>query len=456
MIRMTPPVLPLMPARFRRALRTGHGRAMQQLLRYGAAGFEKSLLHACAWCPVYDPQCEGDRAGWIVDMVSRVALGAQAVAVIRRAGERANRRATSWDRDHRCSVLKELAERSVPEARELLYSSLAREPGTADVVAARQIAELDGADGLMAVARRMGTWLAQDPYFWVDSELLDRVEELQGAGTAWAVLKQASADDANVARYLAAVEQQSRRSQASPQAPTISIPGLGKGPAGRWVDVTAGEVIAHVRTDPPGLCAWLNHWGRSADADSRATVFAALLEEVEPRRVARFLRAFIYTGPPRFDDRLLAWIDAPEEDLSYFAGRVLSHVAHPRVREAALQMLSSGEAPDGAIPLLHQNFEPSDHELIEAVLQRPAADDDVLFSRLHDAVALFEAHPCPELAGSAWFVYEHSPCSCCRLRALKLLASTGTLPPWIADEARLDANEKIRSLVLEHVETNGA
>ena len=56
----------------------------------------------------------------------------------------------------------------------------------------------------------------------------------------------------------------------------------------------------------------------------------------------------------------------------------------------------------------------------------------------------------------AWFVYEHSPCSCCRFRALKLLASTGTLPPWIADEARLDANEEIRSLVLEHVAANGA
>lgn len=75
-LRIEPPVLPLSREQFRRAIRTGHGRAMAHLLRHGAADIEDVLVEGAVWCPVYDPQTEDAdaRAGWIVDMVTRARL----------------------------------------------------------------------------------------------------------------------------------------------------------------------------------------------------------------------------------------------------------------------------------------------------------------------------------------------------------------------------------------------
>jgi hypothetical protein len=62
-------------------------------------------------------------------------------------------------------------------------------------------------------------------------------------------------------------------------------------------------------------------------------VFDALLDERDPGRVARLLRVFTRTGPPAFDERLLAWASALNEDVSDLAVRVLSYVTHERIHQ---------------------------------------------------------------------------------------------------------------------------
>jgi hypothetical protein len=448
-IDIDPPVLPLTPDRFQRALRTGHGRAKDHVLRHGAAGLEGPLLDACAWCSVYDPQCEESRAGWIVDMVSRAALGGRAVEAIEEASARPDPVATFWHRDHRCSVLQELAERSVPGARDLLYSMLSREPGTADVVGAAQIVELDGEAGLVTVARFLGRWLAQDPDFWVDNEVLDTFDERQGPGAGLAVLGRTRAEDPDVDRFLTELERRAREDRGHLKMPHRLAAGGRQSYAERMKSITAADVIALVRGDPPDRCLWLGGWGRCADADARSAVFAALLEEVESRRIARFLRVFARSGPPRLDERLLRWVDVREDGVGYLAVRVLAHVSDPRVRELAIQRLARAETARGAIPLLLRTFVPGDHQLIESALQ-DGGNDHELHSLLQDVVEVFEAHPVREAARSLWFAYEHTPCTNCRLRAMELLVSMAALTPWIVEEARLDASSEIRALVRDH------
>lgn len=111
--------------------------------------------------------------------------------------------------------------------------------------------------------------------------------------------------------------------------------------------------------------------------------------------------------------------------------------------------------------LLKQSFLPGDHLWIEAALQERSdvppeqVDEDELHWLLMDVVELFKAHPSREAAPSVGFVYEHTPCANCRQQALKLLVSTGSLPSWIADEARLDASGEIRELLEDHDAASG-
>lgn len=158
------PTFPLSFAAFAAALKTGHGRAIQQGSDYGVIGLEASIIDACLSCPTYDPECEAERAPWLFYIIERAQLN----TVVHKAIETSASTEASndlRDMEHRSSILKELAAAGSEDARRLLYSSLARWPQTSDVVGASQIVALDGAEGLKHVARQHGYWLQADPDF---------------------------------------------------------------------------------------------------------------------------------------------------------------------------------------------------------------------------------------------------------------------------------------------------
>lgn len=405
---------------------------MQTVLHHGVAGLEVTLLHACAWNPVFDAQCEESRAGFIAEMVSHAGLGERAVEVIHTAEVERSPAATLWDRRHRAAVLAALARRAVPEARERLYGMLSREPGSPDVVGAEPIVELDGAAGLVVVARRLGAWLAEDPDFWASDQLLYDFGE--GPGAARAVLDGVRAQEPSVERFLASLEARERREPRSVV-----------GRAGRMEKMSAADVIALVRADPPDRCIWLSGY-RPRDVRERGLVFDAMLEESDPARVTRFLRVFVRYGPPRFDERLLEWATSPDGEVNELATRVLAHVSHPRVRELAIGRLAAGDAPRGTVRLFQSTFSAGDHKWVEGALRADGSDDDVHW-RLMEVIDVFEAHPVPEAAPSLCFVAEHTPCSHCRLIALRVLVALDALPEWMEDEARWDSSGEIRELV---------
>lgn len=435
MINVTPPVLPLTPTQFQRALRTGHGRAMQTVLQHGAVGLEAHLLHACVWCPVFDAQCEEPRAGWIVEMVCHAALAACAVEAIATAEVQANSAVTLRDRWHRASILAALARRGVSRARELLYTLLSREPGSSDVVGATEIVELDGEAGLVMVARRFGEWLAEDPEFWASDQPLYVFDEREEPGAARAVLNRVRAQEPYVDRYLESLEPKQGDETAT-----------GRRRTERLKNISAAEVVATVRASPPEPCNWLSGWGRHVPAAQRSLVFDALLDEDEPRLIARFLTAFTLSGPPRFDERLVHWLDSPDQEVRDLSMRVLAHVAHVRVREVAITRLASGSSARGTVRLLRNTFVSGDHRFIEAALRADGTDDDVHWL-LMDVLDVFEAHPVPEAVPSLCFVVEHTPCSHCRTNALRRLVELDAVPAWMEAEAHLDACNEIRSVV---------
>jgi hypothetical protein len=194
LVEIRPPAFPLTPAAFRRALRTGHGRALRQVRDHGSRGLEDAILDAALRCPVFDPQCEGCRADWVAEIIATAGLADTALAAVARVCTEPEPSVESfWDGDHQCDLLREFAARELPGARELLYSMLARESRSADVIAAEQIVELDGAEGLLFVARAMGRWLTEDAEFWANDGPMQALDESTGVGAARSTLGAAAA-----------------------------------------------------------------------------------------------------------------------------------------------------------------------------------------------------------------------------------------------------------------------
>ena len=427
------PTFPLTRDAFAAALRMGHGRAKQQIDRYGSTELEDKIIEACVSCLSYDPQCEAARAPWLVSIVNGVNLDAkvtQAIAAMIQEPPPENHR----DMDQRSAILKELAAAGSEVARRLLYLSLTRMSHTSDVIGADQIVALDGAKGLIHVARQLGRWSQADPDFWLDDQFTAQFDASAGTGAGLAVLERETEIDQDVAGYLAGM----RKARES-QSRTSSRRFDGTGYSG-------ADVVAHVHNHPKDQCHWLRLWGAQAASDQHEVVFAALLVSNKPEQVKRLFRSFGKTGVPRFDNRLLQWIAHPDKRLRWAALNALAPLEHLELRQVALQQIADGEMAFG-VALLVKNFEAGDLTLCAESLQKLEDADDA-HSLLGSLLDLCEAHPGAEALDCLLCVHELSPCSTCRKRAVQAMTATNTAPQWVLTEAALDADPDTRALAV--------
>jgi hypothetical protein len=445
------PSFPLSDEEFRRALRTGHGRARLHVLRHGVGDASAALVDACLSTWVFDPQIHGSRGAWLVEMVQAVGIANQVVEAISEAN------ATQaviefWDADHRCSVLEAIARISDRSgARPVLYQMLTRVPESSDIVGLEQVVRLDGVDGVLRVARLQGKWLADDSSFCANDDPIILLADGIGEGRALAALSVAAESDGDVARYLHAIRDESvpdrGHSKLPPKLLAVTPDVVSERKAAhrdRMRAIPAAEVVAAAYSAKDHTCYWLISWGWHAEPTQRQEVFDALLEESSPIIAQRLLRAFSRVGLPRYDPALRQWAVRGGE-IGRVARRALSRVRDPRVRTLALDRFADPNPDADAILLLLANYAPGDHSLIESALRPDMAENPWHFTTLA-TLDVFEAHPVPAARASLLTVYEHSPCELCRARAANLLDALGMLPDWIREEATHDVNEELHPL----------
>ncbi len=424
------PTFPLSRAAFAAALKTGHGRALQHVASHGVSGLEDELIGACISCMSYDSQCEGDRAPWLVSIIDRAQLHDKLVRAI--AATKDVFRSENHDNlAQRCAILKELASMGAAEARRLLYASLARSSNTADVLGADHIVALDGEPGLLHVVRQLGQWLHADPDFWVDDRLIAQFDDATGSARGMDILEREAIVDVDIAHYLHAIRTTRDRQSGASRRLNVG-------------DFTGAALIEYVRNHPRDACYWLRRWSAQADSGQCELVFDALLASSDSELVKRLFRCFSVTGVPRFDNRLLPWLTHADEQLAWAAGRAVAPVRHVELRQTAWRLINDGMLANGAT-LLVNNVEAGDLALCAARLVR-LEDPDEAHHLAEALLDLCNAHPGSEALDCLLYVYEHSPCSICRQRAVEALSSTGLAPAWLLAESEFDAQPHTRLL----------
>ncbi|MBB3193894.1 hypothetical protein [Roseateles terrae] len=342
------------------------------------------------------------------------------------------------DLEHRVALLQAIAEGGSTQARRVLDVALDRLPATQVIRAAHAWAELDGATGWMHVARTIGARLVRDRSFWLHQSWSEALAGLDDAEALNALMALRADVDARVKAFL------DRLPRLEPNAePPSSVDGAG---------FSAAQVITYLEAHPLHPCRWLMRWGRVADDQQREIVFEALVRSNDPRQVTRLLRVFDQPrGLPRFDDRLLQWIHHEDERLSRLAISVLGRCSHLRVRADALRFMAEGHLAKG-LALLVQNFQAGDLEgLVDGRACSTLGDDGVeqLCGPLLDVC---EAHPGGEAKQGLEWVYEHSPCSICRHRAVEESLNEGyDITPGLLQEAAWDAEPRIRLKALQRL-----
>jgi len=402
--------LPLTSDTFADALRKGLGRAVLHVRDHGDADVEEQLLEAVTRNLAYDPQSEGTRGAWLIDLLDLLPDAsrylAASIAVYTRAC--ATSAGDPWDVAHLAQLLRLLAERGNTAAGKALRAGSVGLPSSTLELVSPELLLLDGLEVLPELVARFGGDVAGE-----GSWLLAVARETFGDGPVEATL--ASAADPRARAYLAGSRDED-----------VAIPSRRVG----WTEFFA-----------------------ELDRKPRRSTALAFARQATHEELSRLVDAIDVGGPhlewlllagrnrfPRMPARLveLAAGDGPAASAAIAA---LVQFRTPESLALGRSLVAAGRF-DGALLLTGA----SDEEVAGLVGRMPTQGAaDTLHRIGMDLLDLCDGRGQPVAPVLTW-VIEATPCSFCRHGALERLLKLGAIPAELAEEARHDSDSETRAL----------
>jgi len=405
-------------AEFKSALEKGLGRAMILLRQHSdKPAFQAALLHACQVNLAYDRQCERSRAGYLSRLIRETGQNhAYWVDLVRGFGELAEGD-TRYDKTQIFETLCMLASHDLSLDRMTLQALMnAASFDDVDGGAMEAFVRLSGIDGLLHCIRRFSAEM--DRSEWILPTLLEALAERDGAEAAAASLREFRPGCPALDRLMRAMEADRR-----PGPPTDTV-------------LDRAMVKASVARDRRIPFPWI----RDASLEDLEWAADELLAEDDEGRIWVYLRAFGRRDFPRPPERLFGFVHSHNARIAYSAARALGRIGHPEIRKLALALLADGEAPAIGLHLLRRNLQSGDFATIERVLAMAEADAEAVH-RLELAILnLLDATPPEESRETLLKLYEIGQCSLCRETVVSKLLALGSVPGWLMEECRYDAD----------------
>lgn len=422
---ISPPAYPLSRDAFKRALMTGHGRALIHAENFDVTDYRDEILDTATDCNFYDTQVDGHREWWLAGLCKCSGL---IDTVINLSPDEFHE-----NREQRACLLKEFCLDGHEAALPKLYDMCRRPADSNNVEAISELIEVEGEKGLIFAARQLGNALMADSDFWISDWDLWRFDDLHGPGRAKEILTDAASSDPVIRHFL-------QKMTAYEDDDYKKSDSISESHAAECVESVIQTILSATKRE-----GWLLRWGRNASSEDRAEVAKLLKSESRATVLVDVLCCLQRNGLPSYDPTLLDLVFHEDDDVRFHAAQVFSHHLESEVRSAGLELLKRGDL-EIATELLRRNATEEDSGLILSTLTGNPHDEDN-HGTISNLVAMLE-DGC-SIRGSAipLYVYEFSSCMHCRGRAIEFLIKWEICPQWLLDEAAFDASEHIRKLV---------
>ena len=416
---------------FRRLLCLGHGRAILYATSHDIQSFRQVILDACLHCRAYDPQIEGTRASYMLDLLDLMPdKQSYYDAVLNALPDSTD----DWDAVQRFHFAVCLALDGDERSRRAMYENYDPGPSKGEAIAI-DFLEMDGIKGLLFAAEKIGALLMSTTEKVDLGWLLSASKERLGEQLTQEALRNAGIENPRIEAYRLAEE--ASRSRLDERLRN----------SGELMNAPYGQV----RPKLPGMTGgWITGWGQrasEADLDEAARGLAA---SRNPKEQYTHLRIFARRRFPLDVRILLSLVDMKEERVGLAALGALSQITHPAVRQLAFRLVETRANWRGrAVALLARNFQPGDHKIVLRWFEAEE-DAETLHSFGMDVTDLWEEHPdkeneLPMLNA----LYERGPCSFCREKVVRQLIERRALTENLRLECSRDANCDIRDLLKE-------
>lgn len=431
---------------FAKAINQGLGRAIQHLQTHDAEPRLAAIEYACLKNTAYDPQCEETRDAYLFEIIE---LTGQSAYFLDRITQHLFLAEENYDLAQLYALTRMFAQTDFPEARKFLYERFdkfvtQKEMGGLDgdpwhrgmiSLFSEDLLKLDGLDGLIWVADRLGQELNKPEDYYIDDSVLYEANERFGKNEVNNLFANLSTTNPNISIYSETLfvqeqKQLANRAKARKNRGYVDYQTFKT----NLMRYEKGKVPLYIST------GWSKRTATDKDLEEAAL---ALLEISEPNLLAVYLRIFRWRRFPLGHDILLNHSQNEDEHVSHFAIEALVHVEHAEVRDLAIGLLELKTSAPLAIPLFTNNFYAGDLDLIRNAFNFIETSDD-----WHDFgwsfKRFFEVNLIPEAQDLLINLYEHTPCANCRLEFIKFMQQTNTLPNWIIEEGCFDCDSEIR------------
>ena len=404
----------------REALRRGTGRAAILLQKDPQnPELNAELLRACIENLVYDPQCEAIRVPYLCELI-RI-TGQQ--DTYRDALESRLRTATPddpiQDIEQIFGILAQFAAQSGNRGAVLSEFVLEAGPKAMAQAVAPDLIRLQGLGAFLACVRRFEP---DEDWDWsLIGEMTHALEERDGTVPAQSALREARQADAELDRRIRLVEEKANAPREPEAVPTY--------------DILKAEVSGRRHFPRP--------WVMNASEQDLERAAEDLLAESAEGRVLAYLAIFRPRRFPGDPTRLFPLLGSTNRHIALSAASVLARISLPAIRNRAYQLIAEGH-PDLGARLLRSSHGDGDVGLLTTLLEQ-APDDDNYHSIGYSALEAIEHmnNKPPEAAEMLLHIYKNGPCSNCRQRAVRQLATLNSVPDWMAAEGYYDAEPEI-------------
>jgi hypothetical protein len=411
---------------FREAVWSGLGRAILYARNNDVGEFKDVILDACLHCYSVDPQTEGTRAPYMLELVNltpdREFYRAEVLSALPNCGD-------DWGAVQRFRLASYLAMDGDDGARRVMYEHFS--PGPCHVEETGiDFVQMDGMEGFIFAAGKVGELLLK-PSKVNGGHLIWHATERFGKEQALAALPRAGETDPRVEAYRIAVEAYQGEHKRD--------------------DLKEIKELAYENLKPR-LCELRPHrlslWGRHASAEDLELAASDLQAAQSPDRQLPYLRIFSRRPFPLDHESLLQLAASDDDRVAVAAAVALSNITHPSVRALALRLVETRRSGRWqAISMLDRNWKSGDHEIVLRWFE-DEEDRAIRHDFGIDLRGFWKDHPDPATeCGMMFALYEKGPCSACRELVLSRLIELNALPDSIREECAYDANEDIRRLV---------
>ena len=410
---------------FQRALALGLGRAILHLADHDASPYREIILDACLHNRAYDPQVEGSRAEYMLEIIRRSGDAAfYTDAVIRSLSDEEH----DWDTPQRFELARLLAQAGNSFAREAMYSAFrAKELSASDIAA--QFIELDGIQGLLFVAGQIGEQLARNPSQWEDDSLLIVAGEICGRDVVDTAVSEASNTDENIKVYSTAVEEnQSSRSKTQRPDPKT---------------LTYDQIRSLIESKRAG--GVLREWAAGASESDLERAAHDLIREKDLEKLRSYLVLFRKRSFPLDIGHLFKLLELPDGPIPFHTLTALANLENESVRSLAFKLIETDSRRGWAIDLLVKNFRENDHSTVEAWCdsERDSGTINALDRSLRE---FFAAHPNRDAEIRLLSkMYEKEPCAHCRSNLVERLIEVNGLTDALKQECKYDSYADTRT-----------